>query len=146
MAELKPVMDGPELMAFTEKVFPQSLDDFPTLNVTRVERGRVFVRLETDNRHLRPGGTVSGPTLFAVADMSGYYCILSHIGKEALAVTTNININFMRKAEPGVLEAEARILKLGKRLMVFEVSITQGDAENVIAHATGTYAIPPARQ
>lgn len=143
MPKLKPVMNGPQLRAFIEEVFPQSIADYPTLDVTSVEPGQVRVRLETDDRHLRPGGTVSGPTLFSIADMGGYFCVLSHIGREALAVTTNININFMRKAEPGVLEADSRILKLGKRLMVFEISITQGGTDNVIAHATGTYAIPP---
>ncbi len=143
MVELKPVMNGPELRAFIKEVFPQSLDDYPSLEVTNVEPGKISVRLQTDERHLRPGGTVSGPTLFSIADMGGYFCVLSHIGREALAVTTNININFMRKAEPGFLEAQANILKLGKRLMVFDVSITQGTVGNVIAHATGTYAIPP---
>ncbi len=145
MPELTPVMDGPQLRTFIEEVFPQSLDDYPSLEVTGVEPGKVCTRLQTDERHLRPGGTVSGPTLFSIADMGGYFCVLSHIGREALAVTTNININFMRKADPGILESEANILKLGKRLMIFEVSITQNGAENVIAHATGTYAIPPRR-
>ncbi|MGI9357478.1 MAG: PaaI family thioesterase [Rhizobiaceae bacterium] len=143
MTNMKPVLAGPELRSFIEEVFPQSITDYPTMKVTSVEPGRVCLQLETDERHLRPGGTVSGPTLFSIADMGGYFCVLSHIGKEALAVTTNININFMRKANPGLLKAEARIMKLGKRLMVFDVSITQGEANNMIAHATGTYVIPP---
>jgi uncharacterized protein (TIGR00369 family) len=65
------------------------------------------------------------------------------VGREALAVTTNLNINFMRKAEPGSLFAHCNILKLGKRLMVFDCTITAGSSDDIIAHATGTYAIPP---
>ncbi|MDD9909685.1 MAG: PaaI family thioesterase [Ahrensia sp.] len=135
-----------ELRTFIAKEFPQSVDDFPDLEVTRVDAGRVDLRMRALTRHLRPGGTVSGPTLFGLVDLAGYFCVLTHIGPEALSVTTNLNINFMRKADPGLLDVEARILKLGKRLMVFDASVTQSDADNIIAHATGTYAIPPRKQ
>ncbi len=103
----------------------------------------MVVQLQTHDQHIRAGGTVSGPTLFSLADIGGYACVLSHVGKEALAVTTNLNINFMRKAEPGILVADCKILKLGKRLMVFEASIMVEGKTELIAHATGTYAIPP---
>ena len=143
MTQLKPVMTADQLNTFIGEVYPQILEQFPGHRVLDVEPGRVVVRMDTDKRHIRAGGTVSGPTLFALADMGGYSCVLSHVGEEALAVTTNLNINFMRKADPGPLEAHCTILKLGKRLMVFEASILEAGKLDVIAHATGTYAIPP---
>ena len=143
MSTLQPVMSAAELNAYISEVYPQIMDQFFGHQVMVVEPGHVVVRMETDESHLRAGGTVSGPTLFALADMGGYACVLSHIGREALAVTTNLNINFMRKAGPGPLNAHCKILKLGKRLMVFETSICVDGSSDVIAHATGTYAIPP---
>ena len=143
MSVPQPVMSAAELNDYIFEVYPQILDQYPGHQVMLVEPGRVVVRMDTDERHIRAGGTVSGPTLFALADMGGYSCVLSHVGREALAVTTNLNINFMRKAEPGRLEADCTILKLGKRLMVFEASICVEGSNDVIAHATGTYAIPP---
>ena len=136
-------MSAAELNDYIFEVYPQILEQYPGHKVMKVEPGRVVVRMDTDARHIRAGGTVSGPTLFALADMGGYACVLSHVGREALAVTTNLNINFMRKADPGRLEAHCKILKLGKRLLVFETSICVEGSSDVIAHATGTYAIPP---
>lgn len=138
-----PVLTADQLNAYIAEVYPQIMDQYPGYNCTLVEAGRVIVEMETDERHIRAGGTVSGPTLFSLADMGGYACVLSHVGKQALAVTTNLNINFMRKADPGMLIADCRILKMGKRLMVFDTSIKSVVSEGVIAHATGTYAIPP---
>jgi uncharacterized protein (TIGR00369 family) len=92
---------------------------------------------------LRPGGTVSGPTLMALADFAMYVVLLSAIGPVGLAVTTNLNINFLRKGQPGrdVLAA-ARLLKLGKRLAVGEVNLLSGGSPDPIAHVTATYSIP----
>ncbi len=146
MTHPKPVMAAAELNAYTTEVFPQLMQQFPEYTCTLVEAGHVVVQITTGEQHIRAGGTISGPTLFSLADMGGYACVLSHVGREALAVTTNLNINFMRKAEPGLLIADNKILKLGKRLMVFESTITAGNSPAVIAHATGTYAIPPNRQ
>jgi uncharacterized protein (TIGR00369 family) len=101
------------------------------------------MHLHADKQHLRPGGTVSGPSLFALADVAAYAAILGHIGSVALAVTTNLNINFLRKADPGIVEAVARILKLGKRLAVLDISLTSTTTGELIAHATATYSIPP---
>ena len=143
MPNLQPVMTPDELNAYIAEVYPQIMEQFPGHNVSLIEPGHVIVQMMTDDTHLRAGGTVSGPTLLALADMGGYACVLSHVGREALAVTTNLNINFMRKAEAGLLEADCRILKLGKRLMVFETAIREAGKPEVIAHATGTYAIPP---
>ncbi len=92
---------------------------------------------------LRPGGTVSGPTLMALADYAMYAVLLSAIGPVGLAVTTNLNINFLRKGAPGQdLFAAAKILKLGRRLAVGEVSLTSGTLPDPIAHVTATYSIP----
>src|SRR5690606_21725184 len=96
-------------------------------------------------RSLRPGGTVSGPSLFTLADIGGYACVLSHAGPDALSVTTNLNINFMRKAEAGPIDGHCRILKLGKSLMVYDISMVAANG-HVVAHATGTYSIPPKRK
>ncbi|MEM9733819.1 MAG: PaaI family thioesterase [Pseudomonadota bacterium] len=139
----KPVLTADELNIYIAEVYPQIMEQYPGYNVDLVEPNHVIVRMETDENHLRAGNTISGPTLFALADMGGYACVLSHIGRQALAVTTNLNINFMRKAEAGVLVADNRILKLGKRLMVFDTTITANGNDDIIAHATGTYAIPP---
>lgn len=141
----QPCMTADELNAYLPEVFPQIVDKYADLEIVSVGPAAVTVALTTNESNLRPGNTVSGPTLFALADLGGYACALSHIGRQALTVTTNLNINFMRKAEAGRLVARCRILKLGKRLMVFDCDIQQPGGENgSIAHATGTYAIPPA--
>ena len=94
MPNLQPVMTPDELNAYIAEVYPQIMEQFPGHNVSLIEPGHVIVQMMTDDTHLRAGGTVSGPTLFALADMGGYACVLSHVGREALAVTTNLNINF----------------------------------------------------
>ncbi|WP_048647630.1 PaaI family thioesterase [Nitratireductor soli] len=140
----QPVMRAEEVNTFLRDVFPQACGgEPPDYRALEVWPGGCLVRLEAGFRHLRPGDTVSGPSLFALADIGGYVCALSHIGPEALAVTTNLNINFMRKAPAGTVDAHCRILKLGKRLMIFEAELTAGEASGIVAHATGTYSIPP---
>ncbi len=144
--DLNPVMDADEVNAFLRKVYPQLNDDFSDYYAVEVHPGGCTVRLNATDRHLRPGGTVSGPSLFTLADIGGYVCVLSHQGPEALSVTTNLNINFMRKAEAGAIDGYCRILKLGRSLMVFDIEMkTQADGQTV-AHATGTYSIPPRQQ
>ena len=92
---------------------------------------------------LRPAGTISGPTLMALADCAMYVVLLSAIGPVGLAVTTNLNINFLRKGQPGQdVLAAARLLKLGKRLAVGEVNLLSGTLPDPIAHAISTYSIP----
>lgn len=112
--------------------------------VEHLEAGRVTVRLPYQAQFVRPGGTVAGPAIMGLADFAMYVVVLSLIGRVELALTTSLNINFLRKPPQADLLAEGTILKLGKRLAVIEVAIhTMGDAEPV-AHATGTYSIPPA--
>jgi uncharacterized protein (TIGR00369 family) len=136
--ELK--MDVAELEAFLARDFPQVGDMFTILEVGA---GTLKVRLNVKEEHLRPGGTVSGPTMFALADVGIYLAVLAVIGPVGLAVTTNCSIDFMRKPVAGVdLVAECRILKLGRVLAVGDVLIySEGDARPV-ARASMTYSIP----
>ena len=133
-------MNIDDLRLFMKREFPQLDDSF---EIVSIDDGVAIMHLHTNDQHLRPGGTVSGPSLFALADVAAYAAILGHIGPVALAVTTNLNINFLRKATPGTVKAVARILKLGKRLAVLEISLTSDETNELIAHATATYSIPP---
>src|SRR4051794_18892413 len=115
--------------------------DYDDLTIEHVDGQTCRVRQRFRDSMLRPGGTVSGPTLMALADLAMYVVLLSAIGPIGLAVTTNLNINFLRKGQTGQdVLAAARLLKLGKRLAVGEVSLFSGTSP--IAHATSTYSIP----
>ena len=114
--------------------------------VDHVGDRELTVRLPVDDRHLRPGGTISGPTMFALADVTVYLALLAMIGPKALAVTTNSSIDFMRKPAAGVdLIAECRLLKLGRVLAVGDVLIRSEGQPEPVARATLTYSIPPER-
>ena len=133
-------MTAPELDAFIHSHFPENNERL--LRVERVEDDFAQVRLIYHPRYLRPGGTISGPALMTLADTAVYVVLLAMIGPVGLAVTTSLNINFLRKPAPVDVIAEARLLKLGKRLAVGEVTMySEGDAQPV-AHATVTYSIP----
>lgn len=135
------VMSADELNAFMKEVFQQVADDF---NVDSVDDEGVKMRLLTQNHHLRPGGTVSGPAMFGLADVAAYLATLSRIGPQALAVTTNCSIDFMRKPVADVpLIAKARLLKLGKQLSVTDVLLYSEGMDEPVARASLTYAIPP---
>jgi uncharacterized protein (TIGR00369 family) len=144
-ANLTPVMTAGEVNDLLARVFPQLNRQHRFYEAIDVFPGGCIVRLNADESHLRPGGTVSGPALFSLADVGGYVCVLSHAGPNALSVTTNLNINFVRKAGVGPIEGHCRILKLGRNLMVFEVDMVAGPDGQTVAHATGTYSIPPKR-
>ena len=134
---------GPaEIEQFLRQEFPQAFagDD---ITIESADGRACVLRQRYSDSMLRPGGTVSGPTLMALADFAMYVVLLSAIGPVGLAVTTNLNINFLRKGAPGQdLRAEAKLLKLGKRLAVGEVTLLSGDAPEPIAHVTATYSIP----
>lgn len=135
------LMGCEELGLFMQEQFPQVAQDFIIDAVT--DHG-IIIRLLTSDRHLRPGGTVSGPAMFALADVGVYLAILSRLGPVALAVTTNCSIDFLRKPQAGRhLEAEVRILKLGKSLAVADVLMRSEGSEDIVARASLTYAIPP---
>jgi acyl-coenzyme A thioesterase PaaI-like protein len=133
-------MDATSLDRFLAEAFPQVADDF----VIETVGEELVVRLLVGDGHLRPGGTVSGPTMFALADVGIYLAILARIGPVALAVTTNASIDFLRKPAAGRdLIARVRILKLGRVLAVGDALIfSDGDAAPV-ARASMTYSIPP---
>ena len=142
-SSLNPVMSVADVNALLDEVFPQLNEQSDHYRAVEIFPGGCVVRLNAEERHLRPGGTVSGPALFTLADIGGYVCVLSHAGPDALSVTTNININFVRKAQAGTVEAHCRILKLGRNLMVFDCDIVAEPDRHTVAHATGTYSIPP---
>ena len=113
------------------------------MQLQSIEAGKVVMNLPYHARSVRPGGSISGPHMMMLADATMYAVVLSMAGKVKLAVTTNFNINFLRKPSETDLTAEGKIIKLGKRLAVLEVSIFSKD--DIVAHATGTYSIPPER-
>lgn len=113
------------------------------IEIDSLGAGAIRLRLPYKDDFVRPGGTVTGPAMFGLADVALYGAVLSLIGRVELAVTTSMTINFLRRPPPVAIIAEARILKLGKRLAYGEILIfSEGDPEPV-AHATGTYSIPP---
>jgi len=139
-----PKMTVEELEQFLDSHFPDMAQR--AVSVERVDENFAQVRLRYHDRHLRPGGTIAGPSLMMLADMAMYMALLAMIGPVALAVTTNLNINFLRKPSQADVIAECTLLKLGKRLAVGEVTMysdgsSEGDTEPV-AHATVTYSIP----
>lgn len=129
-----------QVMEFVRTHFPQAMEQ--GFDVDRVTEDGLVLRLDCDQRHLRPGETVSGPTIMWMADCAFWLALIARVGPEAMAVTTNININYMRKASTGRLFAEARIMKLGKRLCSGDVLLTQPGVDGPIAHATLTYSRP----
>ncbi|WBU52439.1 PaaI family thioesterase [Paracoccus sp. SCSIO 75233] len=134
-------MDAAALNGFLGREFPQVAADF---RVERVAENLAELRLIASERNLRPGGTVSGPSMFALADLAIYCAILARIGPVALAVTTNASIDFMRKPAAGVdLLGECRLLKLGRVLAVGDVMIRSEGVDAPVARASMTYSIPP---
>lgn len=133
-------MDVSQLQTFLDQHFPNS-----KIVIESVGDMKASIRLPMADakEYLRPGGTVSGPTLMTLADTAMYIAILAEIGPVALAVTTNLNINFMRKPKPVDVIANAEILKLGSRLAIGDVRIYSKGSSDVVAHATCTYSIPP---
>lgn len=146
------VMTIDELHALITRAFPQAAD---VGELVDLRPGQLVLALRDpgDERHLRPGGTISGPVVFTLADLAFWLLVLSAIGPVPLAVTTSLNLNFLRKASPGPLFAHARLLKLGARLAVGDCTIVTGPAgasrveelalDAPIAHAQVTYSIPP---
>jgi uncharacterized protein (TIGR00369 family) len=131
-----------ELEKFLHDEFPQAFKG-GNISIESADGTSCLLRQRFSERMLRPGGTVSGPTLMALADCAMYVVLLSAIGPIGLAVTTNLNINFLRKGAPGQdVLAAARLLKLGKRLAVGEVNLLSGASPDPIAHVTSTYSIP----
>jgi uncharacterized protein (TIGR00369 family) len=135
------VMTAPEMNLFLEKQFPEVEGEYHVEEVTEDE---VTMRLFVQDRHLRPGGSISGPAMFGLADVTAYMVTLGRIGPRALAVTTNCSIDFMRKPAGSVdLIAKGRLLKLGRQLSVSDVLVYSEGLAQPVARASLTYAIPP---
>lgn len=113
------------------------------MSAERIGAGTATLRLRHAPLHIRPGGTVAGPVVVALADVALYAAVLSMIGQVELAVTTSLNVNFLKKPGPADLICHARILKLGKRLAVGECELFSEGEDDMVAHVTGTYSIPP---
>jgi uncharacterized protein (TIGR00369 family) len=135
-------MSVADIERFLQDEFPQAFNG-GDITIESADGTVCLLRQRYSEKMLRPGGTVSGPTLMALADFAMYVVLLSAIGPIGLAVTTNLNINFLRKGLPGQdVLAAARLLKVGKRLAVGEVNLLSGTSPDPIAHVTSTYSIP----
>jgi uncharacterized protein (TIGR00369 family) len=137
------LMTVDELERFLATEFPQGVNPESGLSIEALWDGGCRVRQAFRELHVRPGGTISGPTMMALADFAMYVAVLGAIGPVPLAVTINLNINFLRKPAQRDLTGEARLLKLGKRLATGEVWIRSDGEEAPVAHVTSTYSIPP---
>ena len=135
-------MKVPELERLLAAEFSQTFHPQSGLTIEEVWQGGGRVRQAYQPQFVRPGGTISGPTMMALADFAMYVGLLASIGPVPLAVTTNLNINFLRKPAQRDLIAEVKLIKLGKRLAVGEVEIFSDGEEDMVAHATATYSIP----
>ncbi|HYE45055.1 MAG TPA: PaaI family thioesterase [Caulobacter sp.] len=134
-------MDAAALNAFLARAFPGTPAD-RMVQVTSVGAGVAVLAMPTDSRNLRPGGVLSGPTMMGLADSAAYAVILAHIGEVPMAVTTSLNIHFLRPCKPGTLIAEARLLKLGRRIATVDVLMYTEGPDRPAAKATVAYAIP----
>jgi uncharacterized protein (TIGR00369 family) len=138
-----PAMSVKEIEDLLAHEFPQAMRPGGGLSIEQVEYGVARVRKAFDPRTLRPGGTISGPTMMGLADFALYVAVFAAVGPQPLAVTTNLNINFLRKPEQADLIAEARLMKIGKRLVIGEVTIHSDGSDEAVAHVTATYSVPP---
>jgi len=137
------VLSAQDVAQLLEREFPQMYFAGSGTTIEDAWHGGCRVRRAFSAKFLRPGGTISGPTMMGLTDFSMYVAILASIGPVPLAVTTNLNINFLRKPAARDLIAEVKLIKLGKRLAVGEVEMFSEGEEDMVAHATATYSIPP---
>jgi len=138
--KLQPILTATDLTAFFAEAFPghdQDPDQF-----VAIEPGFLRMRQRPESSQLRPGGIVSGPTQMALADRIAYAVILAHIGIVPMAVTSNLNMSFLRAVRAEPFYADAWLIKLGRRLATVDVKLWQDDESTVLAQSTVTYAIP----
>ena len=133
------LLNKKNMVLFLEEVFPQVNGK---IQILKLFKDSASVKLMTNESDLRPGGTISGPSMFFLADVAFYIVVLASIGKEPLAVTTNCSINFMRKPNSIDLVADARILKAGRKLIVGDVMLKSDNGSMLVAHASFTYSVP----
>ena len=128
-----------ELKNVLKVEFPQMVDEFEIVDITQ---NRTILSLQTENRHLRPGDTVSGPTIFALCDVSSYVNLLATLGPVKQSVTTNCSIDFMRRPKAGILYCDSKILKMGRRLAVLDGLVYSENIDNLpVARFSMTYAL-----
>jgi len=138
----KAAMTVEALDRFLTQEFPQFYHTKSGITIEDAWYHGCRIRLAYRPDFVRPGGTISGPTMMTLADFALYVAILASIGPVPLAVTTNLNVNFLRRPAQRDLIAEAKLMKLGKRLAVGEVAVTSEGEEDPVAHVTATYSIP----
>jgi uncharacterized protein (TIGR00369 family) len=137
-----PALNAAQIAKILHEVFPQAFYEGCGLTLERVEYASIRVRRHFHEDYLRPGGTISGPTMMELADFAMYVAVFSAVGAQPLAVTTNLNINFLRKPAQTDLIADAKLMKVGKRLAMGEVTILSDGLDEPVAHVTATYSIP----
>lgn len=138
-----PAITVEEFQALIEEHLP--LIDLFGIRTVAIGEGSATMRMHFNKHMIRPGGTVAGPALMALADVTLYAVVLGLIGRVEMAVTTSLNINFLRRPRAADILCDGRILKLGQRLAVGECTLRSHDEEEPVAHVTGTYSIPPRR-
>ncbi len=139
-----PLLTAEQVSHLVDAHFPQVHAGGKLLHIEAVGFRMARVRMRADPTQIRPGGTVSGPSMFKLADFAVWVAVLAALGEHGLqAVTTSLTINFLSRPEPGDMRAEVRIIKLGRRLAVGEVELYSEGRADMVAHATATYAIPP---
>jgi uncharacterized protein (TIGR00369 family) len=140
-----PKLSRKELAERLRREFPEASHTIGDYEIEDVWHGGCRLRLRYDRRALRPGGTLVGAAMMSLGDFAMYVAVLSAIGWVPLAVTTNLTINFLKKPAARDLLAQARLIKLGKRLAVGEIAIHSDGDDDLVAHVTSTYSIPSAR-
>jgi acyl-coenzyme A thioesterase PaaI-like protein len=139
------VLTADELEQRLAAEFPELFNAESAMHIAALWHGGCRVRRGFTPSSLRPGGTISGPTLMTLADFTMYVALLGSIGWVPLATTSNLTINFLKKPGPHALEADCRLLRIGRRLAVGEIGIRSDGDEDLVAHATSTYSIPSGR-
>jgi uncharacterized protein (TIGR00369 family) len=137
-----PALNADQIEKLLAKEFPQAFFDGSGLSIEKVEYGDIRVRRAFHEKTIRPGGTISGPTMMELADFAMYVAVFSAVGPQPLAVTINLNINFLRKPAQADLIADAKLMKIGKRLAVGDVWLYSDGVDEPVAHVTSTYSIP----
>lgn len=130
-------MTAAEMTEWMQGLFPAGVP----WDLTRVDEDGVTLRMEVDENNTRPGGTIAGPTVVMLADSAAYATVMSHIGPKPLAVTSNMNVSFLRRPKVRPLIAEGRLLKLGRSLAFTEVSICNEGDPDPVSHAVVTYSL-----
>lgn len=139
-------LDAKRVEVLIDAHFPQIHAGGRVLTIESVNRNAARVRMKLDDRNTRPGGSVSGPAMFTLADFAIYVAILGTAGEAAIdAVTTNMTINYLTRPQPRDMIADVRLIRVGRRLAVAEVEMRSEGSDEVVAHAIGSYAMPAAR-